>query len=76
MALTYEMLIRKIEQLAVSKSGSSKSVKIITLAKHFNTPVADIIVMLYEMEKWEIVKVYIPDGDRKLAVVTAEVVPI
>lgn len=74
MAPSYETLICKIEELAVSRSGKCVPVRLTTLAKHTGMPMADIVVMLHEMEKWKLLKMYIPDGRAGSSVNAAEVI--
>jgi hypothetical protein len=64
MAVSQEALIKKIEELTLV-AGEGKPIDIHTLAQHFKCPFADILVLLYELEKWHIVKLNIQNENSR-----------
>jgi hypothetical protein len=61
MVVSQETLIKKIEELTLLSDG--KPIDITILARHFKCPFADILVLLYELEKWHIVKLNIQNAN-------------
>jgi hypothetical protein len=63
MVVTHQLLIQALEDLS-REQGEGKPIDINVLAKYFKCPMADLIVLLYELEKWKIVKLNIQsDGN-------------
>lgn len=74
MAITQEILLNKLRELSHEEDGRYLPVDLELLRQYFKTPIADIIAMLHEMEKWELVKVKLDKGYGRNPVLTGHVV--
>lgn len=59
MIITHETLLNKIEELTLM--GDGKPIDLAIIFQYFKCPVADMVVLLYELEKKQLVKLNIPN---------------